>query len=283
MSNHELELFGQYMLQRRYSPNTIKVYKEVLRVFVEFIGHTPLNEISISDIENFNSHYILSRGLSDSYQHQFINALKLYFKRFQNQAFDPGDIERPKKARALPVVLSLEEVKHLLNETRNVKHRAMLSVIYSCGLRMGELLDLKISNIDSNRMTIHIQNGKGKKDRVVPLPKNVLTLLRVYYKRYRPKVYLFNGDTSLQYSRSSLQNVFRQAIARTKITKKCTLHTLRHSYATHLLENGVNLRYIQEILGHSSPNTTMIYTHVSSTSSRKITSPIEQIELRVDK
>ena len=155
----------------------------------------------------------------------------------------------------------------------------MLSVIYSCGLRMGELINLRIRDVDSKRMVIHIKKAKGDKDRVVPLSESTLDILRTYYLEYKPEEYLFNGDGAVQYSRSSLQSVFRQAISRSGIKKKCTLHTLRHSFATHLLEAGVNLRYIQELLGHNSPKTTMIYTHVSSEASRKIESPIERIKL----
>ena len=142
---------------------------------------------------------------------------------------------------------------------------------------------MRINDIDSKRMIIHIHGGKGKKDRVVPLSQSTLDLLRVYYLEYKPIEYLFNGESSLHYSRTSLQNVFRMAIKLAGIKQRCSLHTLRHSFATHLLESGVNLRYIQEILGHKSPNTTMIYTHVSSDASRKIVSPIEQIQLRTDK
>lgn len=274
-----LDAFTQYMLQRRYSPNTVKSYREALRVFLQFIGEKPLEDITNQDLEEFNHERIIRKGFSASYQNQVINALKLYFQRFHAKHFNLSMIERPKDGFKLPVVLSLEEVERLLNGTANLKHRAMLSVIYSCGLRMGELIDLKICDIDSKRMVIHIQQAKGKKDRVVPLSESTLDLLRSYFMEYRPKEYLFNGEGSLQYSRSSLQNVFRQAVARAGIRKKCTLHTLRHSFATHLLEAGVNLRYIQEFLGHNSPKTTMIYTHVSSEAARKIESPIERIKL----
>ena len=274
-----LDAFSHYMLQRRYSPNSVKSYREALRVFLDFIEDKVPEEITNDDLELFNHERIIERGFSSSYQNQVINALKLYFRRFHGKQFDVSKIERPKDGYKLPVILSLDEVERLLNDTSNLKHRAMLSVIYSCGLRMGELLELRISDVDSKRMVIHVKQAKGKKDRIVPLSESTLDLLRTYFMEYRPKEYLFNGEASLQYSRSSLQNVFRQAIRRAGIQKKCTLHTLRHSFATHLLEAGVNLRYIQEFLGHNSPKTTMIYTHVSSEASRKIESPIERIKL----
>ena len=149
----------------------------------------------------------------------------------------------------------------------------------SCGLRVGDVLNLRISDIDSDRGIIHIKGGKGKKDRIVPLSPSVLKLLRSYFKKYRPEEFLFNGENSKQYSNSSIQKVFKQALKKGSITKKCTLHTLRHSYATHLLEAGTNLRVIQEILGHNDPKTTQIYTHVSSEHCAKVVSPIEKIKL----
>jgi integrase/recombinase XerD len=274
-----LDAFSHYMLQRRYSNNSVKSYQEALRVFLTFIGNKEPEEITNDDLERFNHERIIRKGLSASYQNQVINALKLYFRRFYGKQFDVSRIERPKDGYKLPVVLSLDEVENILNGTKNLKHRTMLSVIYSCGLRMGELIDLRIRDVDSKRMVVHIKKAKGSKDRVVPLSESTLDILRTYYLEYKPDEYLFNGDGSLQYSRSSLQSVFRQAISRSGIKKKCTLHTLRHSFATHLLEAGVNLRYIQELLGHNSPKTTMIYTHVSSEASRKIESPIERIKL----
>jgi len=279
MSYSELELFEQFLKQRRYSENTIKCYREALKVFRDFISPVPISMASNADLERFNLEYILRQGLSASYQNQIVNALKLYYQRFHNVQLDIASIQRPFRAYTLPVVFSLSEVERLLQATTNVKHKTMLSLIYSSGLRSGEIINLKIADIDSERMVISIHGGKGKKDRVVPLSSSVLELLRVYYKLYRPKEYLFNGDQSLQYSPSSLRRVFHKAKHKAGILKKSSLHTLRHSYATHLLESGVNLRYIQEILGHSSPKTTQIYTHVSSEECRKIVSPIEKINV----
>jgi integrase/recombinase XerD len=275
----ELTQFVEYMYQKRYSENTIKTYREALRVFLQFIEDKSISEINNADLERFNYQRIIQRGLSSSYQNQVINALKLYFRKFHNKHFDLDRIERPKEGFKLPVVLSLDEVERLLLSIQNKKHKAMIALIYSSGLRCGELINLQIAHVDSIRMTLFIQGGKGKKDRFVPLSETALELLREYYRRYRPTKYLFNGDGSLQYSSSSLRRVFHAAKKRAKITKKVSLHSLRHSYATHLLESGVNLRYIQEILGHNSPKTTQIYTHVSSEESRKIVSPLEKISV----
>lgn len=272
--------FIRHMEQLRYSENTIVVYSESLKTFLRFLDNPELSTITNYDLERFNRDYIIANNYSESYQNQVINAVKLYFSKKQNIRLKLEEIERAGRSSKLPVVLSLKEVETLLNSVRNVKHRCMLSLIYSCGLRAGELINLRIADIDSKRMVIHIHQAKRRKDRVVPLSQGVLELLRTYYLDYKPKEYLFNGDGSLQYSYTSLRKVFHRAIQRSGIRKPCSLHTLRHSYATHLLESGVNLRYIQELLGHNSPKTTMIYTHVSIEGSRRIVSPIEKLNLR---
>lgn len=272
--------FKNYMERMRYSENTINAYSEAVKQFFRFSSNKAASDIQLSDIEHFNTEYILKNGYSSSYQNQVVNGVKLFFNRIHSKHFDVEDLERPKKQMKLPVVLSLDEVERLLNSVRNLKHRCMLTMIYSNGLRVGELINLRIEDIDSQRMLIHIKQAKGFKDRVVPLAPTALGLLRTYYMHYKPKEYLFNGGTSIQYSRRSLQSVFKAAISQAGIRKKCTLHTLRHSYATHLLESGVNLRYIQELLGHSSPKTTQIYTHVSTEDSRKVVSPLEKMTLR---
>jgi integrase/recombinase XerD len=272
--------FIRHMEQLRYSENTIVVYSESLKTFLRFLDNPELSTITNHDLERFNRDYIIANNYSESYQNQVINAVKLYFSKKQNIRLNLGKIERAGRSSRLPVVLSLEEVESILNSVQNLKHRCMLSLIYSCGLRAGELINLRIADIDSKRMVIHIHEAKRRKDRVVPLSKSVLELLRTYYLDYKPQEYLFNGDSSPQYSYTSLRKVFHRAVLRSGIRKQCSLHTLRHSYATHLLESGVNLRYIQELLGHNSPKTTMIYTHVSTEGSRRIVSPIEKLNLR---
>ena len=187
-------------------------------------------------------------------------------------------MERPRSEHKLPNVLSKEEVAAILKALPNQKHRTMLSLIYACGLRRGELLNLKPENIDSKRHLLIILKAKGKKDRVVPISDKVITMLREYYKIYKPKIWLFEGQsTAEQYSESSLQEVLKNAIQKAGIKKPVTLHWLRHSYATHLLEAGTDLRYIQELLGHKSSKTTEIYTHVSEKSLQKISSPFDNL------
>ena len=271
--------FKNYMRQLRYSENTISSYSDCLSNFFRFHNTISINSITTKHIELFNNEYIIKYKYSVSYQNQTINAIKLFFSSQTSCELNVGKIERPKKEHKLPVIYSLNEVERLLNAVTNIKHKSMLVLIYSSGLRSGELINLKIADIDSNRMVIHIHGGKGKKDRIVPLAESALHLIRLYYKKHHPKEFLFNGANSLQYSYTSLQNLYRKAKNKAGIIKKGTLHTLRHSYATHLMEDGVHLRYIQELLGHNSPKTTQIYTHVSSEESRIILSPLEKINI----
>jgi integrase/recombinase XerD len=268
-----------WMKSKRYSQSTIDSYNEVLHVFLLFFRHKPVHEISSHDVVRFNNEYILHRNLSYAYQNQFVNALKLFFNLIDQKAIVPAEIERPRTTHKLPLVLSTQEVELLLGVLQNIKHKTMLALIYSAGLRRSELLYMKIGHIDSDRMIITIMNAKGQKDRVVPLSATVLDLLRAYYLEYKPKDWLFEGQKGGRYHEKSLELVFKQAKTLAKIKKKATLHTLRHSYATHLLEGGTNLRYIQELLGHRSPKTTQIYTHVSAEGVRRVTSPLDKLNI----
>jgi integrase/recombinase XerD len=270
-------LFKKWMQQKRYSDNTINVYTDCLHVFFNWIQQ-PILEIDNSHVFLFNDQYILKKQLSVTYQSQFVNALKLFYSRLFERKLIIEKIDRPKKPKTLPNVLSKEEIKLILEGIINNKHRAMLSLIYACGLRCGELISLKPEHIDSNRNLIIIKQAKGNKDRVAPLSTKLIELLRTYYKQYKPKNYLFEGqEIGEAYTARSLQQVLKQAVAKAGIKKPVTLHWLRHSFATHLLENGTDLRYIQEILGHSRSTTTEIYTHVSNKSIQKIVSPFDYL------
>ncbi len=188
------------------------------------------------------------------------------------------NFERPMRQKKLPNVLSKDEGRRIINTPSNLKHRVMLCLIYACGLRRGELLNLRKTDIDSGRVLLIIRNAKGRKDRVVPISLKLIEILRTYYKQYKPKVWLFEGqEPGARYSEQSLQRVFKRAVVQSKTSKPATLHWLRHSYATHLLESGTDLRFIQELLGHKSSRTTEIYTHVSTKSLRKIKSPFDDL------
>lgn len=275
--------FEDWLRIHRYSENTIKTYRDALRVFFIFLENKSVNEITNEDILEFNKTYILANNYSASYQNQVINALKLFFSKITNRKLDIRAIERPRKTTKLPIVLTENEVIRILNALENVKHRSMISLIYSAGLRQSELIQLKLKDIDSSAMIIRIEQAKGKKDRIVPLSETVLTLLRDYYKEYKPKEYLFEGQNGDSYSERSLAAVLEKACTIAGIKKRVTLHTLRHSYATHLLENGTDLRYIQELLGHKSSKTTEIYTHVSTKAIQKIGSPLDKLSSKLKK
>ncbi|MDZ4664261.1 MAG: site-specific integrase [Bacteroidota bacterium] len=274
----KIEELKQWMRSRRYSESTIGTYTDALRTFLRYTGDKSISEIGNQDLILFNNHYILANKLSASYQNQVVNAIKLFFKIVENKNIDIELIHRPKRSKVLPNVLSKEEVKAILSAHNNLKHKAMLSLIYSCGLRCGELISLKPEHVDSKRSVLVIKQAKGRKDRIAPLSTKIIEMLRQYFLTCKPKVYLFEGQKEGEpYDISSLQKVLKQSLQKVNIQKPVTLHWLRHSYATHLLENGTDLRYIQEILGHRSSKTTEIYTHVSTKSLQKIVSPFDYL------
>ena len=270
--------FKRWLSSKRYSPNTIKTYSDALHTFLKYYHDKPIEQISNEDIIAFNNDYILKNKLSSSFQNQVVNAVKLFFKQIQGANINAELVHRPKREKLLPNVLSKEEIKQILNAPTNLKHKTMLSLIYACGLRSGELLNLTPIQIDSKRGVIIIKQAKGKKDRIAPLGDKIIEMLRSYFVTFKPEKYLFEGQVKgNKYDARSLQQVLKQSLAKTSIKKPVTLHWLRHSYATHLLENGTDLRFIQEILGHKSSKTTEIYTHVSTKSIQKIKSPFDNL------
>jgi integrase/recombinase XerD len=274
----EISKFKTYLESKRYSSNTIKTYCDALNVFFKFHSFTHPERITSDHVHTFNHDYILKKGYSSSYQNQVINAIKLFYRNRYKKSIQIDEIERPRRERRLPNVLSKAEVKAILEAPANLKHRAMLSLIYACGLRRGELLNLTLKDIQSERNLLFIRQSKGKKDRVVPISNKIIEMLRDYYKAYKPQTWLFEGQfPNSKYSEKSLENVLKQSLAKTKIAKKVSLHWLRHSYATHLLESGTDLRYIQELLGHSSSRTTELYTHVSTKNLQQIRSPFDDL------
>lgn len=274
----KLTQFKDWLNSRRYSPNTIKTYTEALRTFLRFYNNKPLNEINNQDLIKFNNEYILKNGYSSSFQNQVVNAIKLFFKKIENTQLEIELIHRPKRQKQLPNVLSKEEIKAILEASTNLKHKAMLSLIYACGLRRSELLNLKPADVDSKRKLLIIRQSKGKKDRITPISEKIIELLREYFKIYKPNTWLFEGQNANEkYSETSLQKVLKQSLQKVGNKKPVTLHWLRHSYATHLLESGTDLRYIQELLGHNSSKTTEIYTYVSTKNLQNIKSPFDDL------
>ncbi len=273
----KMDRFKNWMRSRRYSESTVNTYTEALIIFLRFYSEKKLEEITNEDLINFNNDYILKNGLSASYQNQMVNSIKLFFQTIQNRKMEIELIHRPKTPKLLPNVLSKEEVKAILTVNGNLKHKSMLSLIYSCGLRRSELLNLQLTQVDSKRKLLIIKQSKGRKDRIVPLSEKIIEMLREYYLAFKPKKWLFEGQTGGQYSAESLAKVLKQSILKAGIKKPVSLHWLRHSYATHLLESGTDLRFIQELLGHSSSKTTEIYTHVSTKSLQNIKSPFDDL------
>lgn len=273
-----IEKFKQYLRSKRYSESTIKTYSEALKSFLVFYREKSIATITNEDVIVYNNEYILKNNLSASFQNQIVNSIKLYFKTIKETKIIIDKIHRPKRAKVLPNVLSKEEVKAILEALTNVKHKTMLSLIYACGLRRSELLNLTFKDIQSDRRLLFIKQSKGKKDRIVPISDKIIEMLRAYYKQYLPKTWLFEGQKeNTKYSDRSLEEVLKKSIRLADIKKPVSLHWLRHSYATHLLESGTDLRYIQELLGHSSSKTTEIYTHVSTKSIQNIKSPFDDL------
>jgi integrase/recombinase XerD len=215
-----IETFKRYLLSKRYSPNTIKTYSEALKSFLTFCSTKAIKEISNEDVIAYNNDYILKNKFSSSYQNQIVNAIKLFFKIVKETTIEIDKVHRPKREKALPNVLSKEEVKQIITAPTNLKHKTMLSLIYSCGLRCGELLALQPHHIDSKRNIVLLKNSKGKKDKIVPLSPKILELLREYYKVYQPKTYLFEGQKEgAPYDARSIQQVLKQALQKTGIKK----------------------------------------------------------------
>jgi integrase/recombinase XerD len=262
-----LEIFTEKLRYKNYSPRTIDVYKSYLSNFIKFNNIKDPYQVTTYQIVKFLESYNFT---STSQQNQYIGCLKLFAKYILNKKdIHLSKIERPRNEKKLPKVIDGEFIKQRLSKIDNLKHRAILTLTYSVGLRVSEVVNLKIEDIDSKRMLIHIKNAKGRKDRIVPLSNNVLEVLRNYYKKEKPIEYLFNGQKSNKYSIGSCQKIYKKYI-----DKESSIHCLRHSSFTNLLENGTNLRTIQSIAGHSSSKTTEIYTHVSNNVLKCINLPI---------
>lgn len=270
-----------HMKSRNCSMNTIQNY---FNSFLQFCYYCQLKDIDRKELDGARVNSLVlelstRNGHSISMRHSLINAVLYYYRNVLGRLDYKNGIIRPKKDKELPHVLSKETVQAILTNCENLKHRTMLSLTYSSGLRVGEILKLKVGDIDSNRMLITVRGGKGKKDRIVMLSEKILLLLREYFIEYRPKDFLFEGQYGAKYSEASLRKVFQKACVKAKVLERPTLHWLRHSFATHLLEAGTDIRYIQQLLGHASTKTTEIYTHVSTKHIGMIRSPLDDLDI----
>lgn len=276
--NLDLRYIEESMIRRNYSESTIKTYLSIIK---DYANYCEVHQLDTKNDAEPYIMYLIQKNAAISTQNQAINAIKYYWEKILGKKKEYINIERPLKVKKLPTVLSLEEVQRLLSGAHNLKHRTLLSTIYACGLRISEVCNLRISQINGDRRIIHIQQSKGKKDRVVPVPESLLKLWREYYLKFKPKVYLFEGainpddPTPKPYSPTSVRKLLHRLSAKVGILKKVNPHTLRHSYATHLYEKGINLRSIQVLLGHNSSKTTEIYTHVSNSHIANTPSPFD--------
>ncbi len=273
----QLGLFVKTLQLKAYSANTIRLYKDEMMLLLRLLGAKPVKQLKPEHIKSYLLWLLQKKKHTESKVHTTLNAIKFYFEQVLNNPKIFIGIPRPKKRVQLPTVHSAGEVKKILKAKVNVKHQTALMAGYAGGLRVSEIVKLKLRDIDSARMVIYIRAAKGKKDRQVPLSPLLLDQLRIYYKQYKPKEYLFEG-TNGPYSARSLQQVFQDAKGIAGNKKSGGIHSLRHSYATHLLEQGTDLRYIRELLGHNSIQTTVRYTHVSIKDLSKIQSPLDKLD-----
>ncbi|MDG5491669.1 site-specific tyrosine recombinase/integron integrase [Psychroserpens sp. SPM9] len=270
-----LNAFYKYLKGKRYSKSTIQTYVFGVADFISFNASKPLSELQNRDVELFIEEIYIKRHYSVSTQRQFISALKLFLLFESSTQIDSLELMRPYKSKKLPIVLSQQEVLRLIQKTSNLKHRTIIALLYSCGLRISELLNLRVTDIDINRRQIHIKRSKGRKDRYVGMAESFLPLCLNYVQTYEPRLYFIENKQMQPYSAESVRAFLRRNCKKAGIIKRVTPHTLRHSYATHMLEQGVNIRYIQSLLGHSRPETTMIYTHIKRQDLLEISNPLD--------
>lgn len=276
---HELAMnaYVEMMRLKNYSENTIRNYKNWFLFFLQYFPDRKPSEISKNEILDFLVSFRNGPKWSATTQNQLINAIKFFYEKLLKRPREIYDLPRAKKPFQLPPVFSESEVLAILNALDNIKHKALLCLAYAGGLRVSEIVNLKIQEIDSKRMVINIRQAKGKKDRIVMLSEKLLIILRAYFIKYKPKEWLFEGQFGGKYTSRSIQSVLENAKEKAGIKKKGSIHALRHSFATHLLEGGTDLMMIKELLGHSSIKTTMSYLHVSKKELGKIQSPLDKL------
>lgn len=275
-----ITLLIERLTLERLSLSTIKVYKHHLAGVLFFYKEIAPQAITVQQVQKYLLHQIKFKKIAESTQNQVISAMKAYWEKVLKRDKKFIEIPRPKKPKKLPNVLSTEEVVAIINATDNLKHKLVLLLIYSAGMRLGEVINLLSRDININRRAIHIKEAKGKRDRYVTLAETVIPYLESYKEQYRPTRWLFEGQYGGKYSKSSVQSIFKKALKKSKVNPYATVHTMRHSYATHCIENGHNLKAVQEALGHKSLKTTEIYLHISSQALQKLKSPIDKLNLK---
>ena len=263
------------LVRRRYSENTIKVYISFFKEFIQFLGAKKPCNAQEKDIRAYQDYLVSTKKVAISTQNQAINAIKFYYEKVLGGEKKNYYIERPRKPKQLPKILTEQQIFDILKCTENYKHKLIISLLYSSGLRISELISLRKKDILMEKNLIFVRSAKGKKDRTTIFAENLKKLYLIYIENYKPNYWLFEGYNRNQYSTTSIGNIIKKSSKKAKIDKNVSAHMFRHSFATHLLEQGVDLRYIQHILGHSNSKTTEIYTHVTSKSLAKIRSPLD--------
>ncbi|WP_369048993.1 site-specific tyrosine recombinase/integron integrase [Tenacibaculum sp. UWU-22] len=274
---NEIKTFVKMLTIQNYAKQTIASYQYSVKQFLKAFKKYKIDAIMPLNISNYLHHLITSQNISVSTQKMTLAAIGKFFELNYNTILPLKSLYPKRKEKQLPKSLSKNEIQRLISVTENIKHKCIIMLLYSSGLRISELLNLKISDIDSNNMIIHIYKSKGNKDRKVMLSETALQRLRTYYKAYKPVKYLFEGYNNTKYSASSVQKMVKRMAFIANINKYVTPHILRHSFATHLIENGTDIRYVQELLGHHSIKTTQIYTHITDITKSKIKSPLDAL------
>lgn len=264
-SQHQeaLKAFSHFLDARGYAINTKRTYLSMISCMLEWFSDRQIDELENADLNRFFSQYVVANGYSTSFQRQMIGAIKLFYRKRPEALLDLERVRYPRKSQPLPKILSVEEIGALLSKLTNLKHRSLVALQYGCGLRVSELLSLRLEDLWLEEGLLFIRNSKGNKDRRVKLSAKLKEVIQQYLKAYAPETLLFEGQNGGQYSASSVNQVLKQAAQAAGIKRQVSSHMLRHSYATHLMDRGIDLRIIQELLGHKSSRTTEIYTHVS--------------------
>lgn len=267
--------FLRYLEGKRFSNSTISAYGNFILEFLRYTETKPAENLNETDVRHYIEWAVKTLNYAVSTHRQLVSAFKHFTYFYPACSIDIDAVYMPKKDKKLPIVLSVEEVLTILRVTKNLKHRVIIAMLYGSGLRIGELIHLKLSDFDFSRKQLYIRNAKGRKDRYTTIAESLFPLLKNYHNTYNPKVYFIENPKGGKYSPESIRAFVRKSVKLAGITKTVTPHTLRHSYATHLLEQGTDIRYIQELLGHSRPETTMIYTHVTRKDLQQINSPLD--------
>lgn len=275
MNKNYVEDFATILRLQRYAKSSIKTYTSHLSYFLKFSAKFQPEEITQKQLEDFIIWLVEKKKVGSSYQKAMISTIVKFYQEIFHRRVNLKHLYPHRSETKLPKFLTKKEVKKILDSTSNIKHKAILTTIYSCGLRLGELLELKISDIKTDQNILMIRQTKGNKERVVMISPKLIDVLRDYYRVYNPKIYLFEGREKEKYSQRSVQQIMKSSLKKSGVKSPASVHTLRHSYATHLLESGTDIRIIKELLGHNNIKTTEIYTHINDLVRFQIKSPLD--------